>query len=176
MAISRRELEFLVDRELHALDIGTLVKVAETVLGKTVTVRGNRFSFRPLAPADNDETMAEFPAGDKALDLCPSPGNTSLPAKAIAQAIHAERQRFGKVLEAAERTVTAFDTRGRVAYAVTALEAALREHGLYHPWVQGEVASSAIAAVTRMLGENEGLDQTMDQKRTQPEDRRPNQP
>lgn len=52
MPISRREMEFFVNSHIHSLDDETLVKVAETVLAKTVTLRGRRFSVKKEAPAD----------------------------------------------------------------------------------------------------------------------------
>lgn len=51
MAVSRRELEFLVSRALADIDNATLVNVAKTVLGKDVVVRAGRFSLKAKSPS-----------------------------------------------------------------------------------------------------------------------------
>jgi hypothetical protein len=61
MAISRREMEFLVARGPSELDAKTLSKVACTVLGSDITVQGNRVSFSRI-PAKEVKSMADIKA------------------------------------------------------------------------------------------------------------------
>lgn len=163
MAITRRELEHLVDREIHDLDDDTFARIAEAVLGKSVIRRGRKYAIRPLDPAKAEKSLAKFPDDirDTALGLA---AELRVPARTVAEAIHAERRRFDKVLKAADQTVTAYDTRGRVSSAVATLETALRDHGLCLPCVDGKVELSKIAAVTKILDEDERLDQKLERK------------
>jgi hypothetical protein len=161
MAISKRELGFLVTRGILEINDDTLVRIAELVLGKTVTMRGKKFSFKP--PAVEVETLVDVPKDieETAAGLAT---RLMVPANVIANAIHEERRRFDKLLEAAERTVTAFDTRGRVSYAISDLETALRDHGQCLPNVDGKVGLSEISAVTKILSRNESMDRNLEQK------------
>ncbi|MCV9964388.1 hypothetical protein OIU34_21095 [Pararhizobium sp. BT-229] len=161
MSISRREMEFFVNSHLHSLDDETLVTVAETVLGKTVTMRGRRFSVKKEAPAETPADMGEIPADirEKAIALQSALkrlGPASADAtKMIADFILNERRRFDKVLAAADATVTALDLRGNMASAVTTLETALREHGLCLPYREGELTMPVIKEIVEQIAKNE---------------------
>ncbi|MCZ7862749.1 hypothetical protein O9X98_15345 [Agrobacterium salinitolerans] len=163
MAITRRELEYLVNHKILDLDDDTFARIAEAVLGKSVIKRARKYAVRPLDPAAIEKSLAKFPC-----DIQETARRLSAELKGaaepIAAAIHAERRRFDKVLKAAERMVTTVDTRGSVSSAVTVLETALRDHGLCLPCVDGKVELSELTRVTQILAENERRSQNLKQK------------